>query len=56
MELNNKEKDYLRQVLKREIDNFKKHKKVFLGEGGIVFFQAEEEYEKFLKELLKKLK
>ncbi len=56
MELNNKEKEYLNLLLKRELDNFKKDKQVFLGEGGLAFFQVEEEYENFLGTLIKKLK
>jgi len=56
MELNKQEKMYLQQVLKRELNIFKKDKQVFIGEGGIVFFQVEEEYEQFLEKLLKKLK
>ena len=56
MKLNKTEKEYLQQLLKRELDSFEKDKEIFLGEGGIAFFQAEEEYQEFLEELLNKLK
>ena len=55
MELNKQEKMYLQQVLKRELNIFKKDKQVFIGEGGIVFFQVEEEYEQFLEKLLSEI-
>lgn len=56
MEFNSKEKEYLKQLLKRELDNFKKDRQVFLGEGGLAFFQAEEDYATFLEKLIKKVK
>lgn len=56
VELTKTEKEYLAQLLRREYKVFKKDKKIFSCEGGIVLFHAEEEYEKFLKNLLKKVK
>lgn len=53
MVLTKDERDYLRILVKREFEHFKREKIVI--DEAIVFLQGEEKYEAFLHELLKKL-
>ena len=54
MNLTKNEKEYLLSVLKTELTHFKKDKKTVLFENAS-FLKAEEEYESFLKELIRKM-
>jgi rRNA pseudouridine-1189 N-methylase Emg1 (Nep1/Mra1 family) len=54
MNLTKNEKEYLLSVLKKELTHFKKDKKTVLFESA-GFLKAEEEYESFLNDLIKKI-
>lgn len=47
------EKQYLRDLVKRELEEFRKVEKM---PGNVAFLKAEHEYDHFLERLLEKLK
>lgn len=49
----NDEKEYLRIIMRRELEHFQKEK--IVTDERIVFLQGEKKYEDFLRELLRKL-
>ena len=51
----NEEKDYLKIVLKRELEQFKKEGKTASMGAAVGFLKAEHEYGHFLERLLEKL-
>ena len=53
MTLSKSDKEYLRILVKRELEHFEREKIVI--DEAIVFLQGEKKYEDFLRELLKKL-
>lgn len=53
MALSKDDRDYLRILVKRELEHFEREKIVV--DEAIVFLQGERKYEDFLRELLKKL-
>lgn len=53
MALSKDEREYLRILVKRELDHFEREKIVV--DEAIVFLQGERKYEDFLRELLKRL-
>ncbi len=54
MNLTNNEKEYLLGVVKKELAHLRKDEKTVLFENA-GFLKAEEEYESFLNQLIKKL-
>ncbi len=54
--LTSDEKEYLRSIVKRELDNFKKTEPTVAREAALKFLKAEHEYGHFLEKLLEKLK
>ncbi len=52
----NDEKEYLKQLLKRELENFKKEGKTASMGAAVRFLKAEHEYGHFLERLMEKLK
>lgn len=54
MNLTKNEKEYILSVVKKELEHLKKDGKTILFESAS-FLKAEEEYESFLKDLIKKL-
>lgn len=55
MALTKNEKDYLKALVKRQLKHFKKEKDIAAEDAQIKFMAAEEQYEQFLENLLKKL-
>lgn len=53
--LTEKEKEYLKQLVKRELKNFEDEKSTLVNEWDPTFLAAEERFDQFLKNLLKKL-
>jgi len=53
MVLSSKDIEYLRILVKRELEHFEREK--IVTDETIVFLQGEKKYEDFLRELLKKL-
>lgn len=53
MALSKDEKDFLRILVKREVEHFKAEKIVI--DEAIVFLKGEDKYEAFMHDLLKKL-
>ncbi len=51
----NDEKEYLKALLKRELDNFKKEGKTASMDAAVRFLKAEHEYSHFLERLMEKL-
>ncbi|MEK6856960.1 MAG: hypothetical protein AABX39_00030 [Nanoarchaeota archaeon] len=54
MNLTKNEKEYLLSVIKKELAHLKKDEKTVLFENA-GFLKAEQEYESFLKELIRKM-
>ena len=52
----NDEKEYLKILLKRELDHFKREEPTVAAESALKFLKAEHEYGHFLERLLEKLK
>ena len=52
----NEEKEYLKIVLKRELENFKKEGKTASMDAAVGFLKAEHEYGHFLERLMEKIK
>jgi len=52
----NDEKEYLKMVVERELEVFRKGEKSFACQASVAFLKAEHEYEHFLERLLEKLK
>lgn len=52
----NEEKEYLRDVVKRELEAFRKQEKTVALGSAVRFLKAEHEYGHFLERLLEKLK
>ncbi|MBS3147375.1 hypothetical protein J4219_00655 [Candidatus Woesearchaeota archaeon] len=50
------EKKYLREVLKRELDAFRKDAKVSAPSSAVKFLKAEHDYGHFIERLMEKLK
>jgi hypothetical protein len=53
MTLTSKEKEYLKILLRRELEHFEREKIVV--DEAIVFLEGEKKYEDFLRELMRKL-
>jgi len=49
------EKEYLKVLLKRELEHFKNEEKTVAAEAAVKFLKAEHEYGHFLEALLKKV-
>lgn len=49
------EKEFLRVIVKRELESFVKQEKSVAREAALNFLKAEHEYEHFLERLLEKL-
>ena len=49
------EKAYLKELVKRELEHFKREEKTVAAESRVKFLKAEHETGHFLEELLKKL-
>jgi len=49
------EKKYLKELLKRELDSFRKGQKTTANDSAVGFLKAEHEYGHFLEKLLEKL-
>lgn len=49
------EKKFLRDVVERELEAFKKQEKTVARESSVAFLKAEHEYEHFLEKLKEKL-
>ena len=54
--LTDNEKEYLRMIVERELEAFKKNEKSTARESSVNFLKAEHEYGHFLEGLLEKLK
>ena len=54
--LTSEEKEYLRGVVKRELDAFRNEEKTVAFESAVGFLKAEHEYGHFLEKILEKLK
>lgn len=54
--LSNDEKEYLKMLVKREIQRFKKEGVAASGDAAVKFLKAEHEYGHFLDKLLENLK
>jgi len=50
------EKNYLKELVKRELDKFSKEGKAASYDVAVKFLKAEHEYGHFLEELMEKLK
>ena len=50
------EKEYLKDLLKRELEHFRKEEKTVASGSAVRFLKAEHEYGHFLEKLLEKLK
>ena len=51
----NDEKQYLRELLKRELESFRKDQKTAAHDAAVRFLKAGHEYGHFLEKLLEKL-
>jgi hypothetical protein len=51
----NDEKEYLKFLILREIEHFKREEKTVAAEAALKFLKAEHEYGHFLESLLKKV-
>ena len=49
------EKSYLREIVKRELESFKKDEKPASYDAAVSFLKAEHEYGHFLEKLMEKL-
>jgi hypothetical protein len=56
MKLSDDEKEYLRQLVERELKHLKDEKPLTEGQASLGFVVAEENYEKFIEDLLEKLR
>ncbi len=54
--LSKDETEYLKMLVKREIERFKKEGKIASGDAAVGFLKAEHEYGHFLDKLLENLK
>jgi len=54
--LTSDEKEYLRGIVTKELESFKKMEKTVAFESAVGFLKAEHEYGHFLENLLEKLK
>lgn len=54
-EITDKEKELLKLLVKKEISDIEKEEKTIAQQDFIGFLSAEEKYDKFLKNLLRKL-
>lgn len=54
--LDSNEKEYLRTIVKRELDSFRKKEKLVAMDAAVKFLKAEHEYGHFLEKLLERLK
>ena len=54
--LTSDEKKYLRELVKKELDAFKKEQRTLFIDIAVPFIKAEHDYGHFLEGLLKKLK
>ncbi len=52
----NEEKEYLKELVKRELGHFKKEEKTVAMDAAVKFLKAEHEYGHFLEKLLAKIK
>lgn len=52
----NDEKEFLKELVKREMEHFKKEEKTVAMESALKFLKAEHEYGHFLENLLAKIK
>ena len=50
------EKEYLRELLKREFERFKKGEKASMSSSAVKLLKAEHDYGHFLERLMEKLK
>lgn len=50
------EKDYLRELVKRDLGDLKGDRKAVLDSPALRFIKAEHEYEHFIESILEKLK
>ena len=53
---NEREKEYLKIIVKKELKNFEEEKATLIIEENPAFLAVEERYDEFLKNLLNKLK
>ncbi len=51
----NDEKEFLKELVKRELEHFKKEEKTVVMSSALKFLKAEHEYGHFLENLLEKL-
>jgi len=51
----NDEKEFLKDLVKRDLEHFKKEEKTVAMESALKFLKAEHEYGHFLEKLLEKL-
>jgi len=54
--LTENEKEYLRMIVTRELEAFKKNEMTTARESSVAFLKAEHEYGHFLEQLVEKLK
>lgn len=53
---NSEEKEFLRRLVKRELEHFLKEKKLSEQDASVGLLKAEHEYEHFVEGILEKLK
>jgi len=51
----NDEKEYLKKLVKKNLESFQEEEKTILDNMTPAFIKSEQEYEDFLKEIIKKL-
>lgn len=54
--LSKDETEYLKMIVKRELERFKKEGKIASGDAAVRFLKAEHDYGHFLENLLENLK